>query len=318
MNDQLLEKVQETIEELTTETKTVNEWLELIAKEGVPMLHDIMAGLNKVGDIGNLLNNIGSNANLMNAASQNTTEAIKQGLLNGTLDPEQWAEKIGWIKGDNGKWYAPKDDPYYDPSGFDFGKVKPETQTTTDESGVQVQNGGNTNKPTTPTQNSSSFPKQGSLKNVSTILHIRSGAGMNYGIIGKIPPNGKPTILSESGGWAQVEYNGIKGWASKDYLTYDHGGLMNGKGFALKDIIKPEAVLSPEQTKAWIKLVDNLTDPSLVHLTQTPKTESLYNPKDSTDQMIRDSYTFNNVTVQADNIEEFIASMQGYIPINNS
>lgn len=317
LNDQLLEKVQETIEELTTETKTVNEWLELIAKEGVPMLHDIMAGLNKVGDIGNLLNNIGSNANLMNAASQNTTEAIKQGLLNGTLDPEQWAEKIGWIKGDNGKYYAPKDDPYYDPSGFDFGKVTPETTTTTDESGVQVQNKGNANTGA-PSQNTNQFPKQGSVKDVSTILHIRSGAGMNYGIIGKIPPSGKPTILGESGGWAQVEYNGIKGWSSKDYLTYDHGGLMNGKGFALKDIIKPEAVLSPEQTKAWIKLVDNLTDPSLVHLTQTPKTESLYKPKDTTDKMIRDSYTFNNVTVQADNIEEFIASMQGYIPINNS
>lgn len=319
LNEQLLEKVQQTIEDLTTEVKSVTEWLELIAKEGVPMLHDVMAGLDKVGDIGQLLGNIGSDANLMKDASKNTTEAIKQGILNGTLDPEQWAEKIGWIKGNNGKYYAPKDDPYYDPSGFDFGKANPETQTKTDESGVQVQNTGSSNTNTgAPTQNVSQFPKQGSLKNVSSILHIRSGAGMNYGIIGKIPPNGKPTVLSESGGWAQVEYNGVKGWASKDYLTYDRGGLMNGKGFALKDIIKPEAVLSPEQTKAWIKLVDNLTDPSLVHLTKTPKTESLYNPKDTNEQMIRDSYTFNNVTVQADNIEEFIASMQGYIPINNS
>lgn len=282
------------------------------------MLHDVIDGLNKVGDIGNLLANIGADVGLLDDASKNTTEAIKQGLLNGTLDPEVWAEKVGWIKGDNGKWYAPTDDPYYDPSGFDFGTSTPETQTTTDESGVQVQSTSSSSSSSTETSSSTSqFPKQGSLKNVSSSLNIRSGAGTSYSVIGSIPPSGKPTILGEQGDWANVKYNGITGWSSKKYLTYDQGGIMTGKGYALKDVIKPEAILSPEQTKAWIKLVENLTDPALARLTKTPKAESTLNDSSSKEQIIRDEYTFQNVTIKADNFEEFIASMQGYIPINN-
>ncbi len=318
LNEQLLEDVQQSIEDLTTETKSVEEWLKLIATDGVPMLHDIMAGLDKVGDIGNLLANIGADRNLIKEASKNTTDAVKKGLLNGTLDPEQWAEQVGWIKGDNGKWYAPKDDPYYDPSGFDFGKAKPETQTTTDESGVQVQNGASQNNNNGGSAPASKFPKQASLRNVSSVLNIRSGAGMNNGIIGKIPPNGKPTVVGEQGDWAQVKYNNITGWASKQYLTYDRGGLMTGKGYALKNIIQPEAVLSPEQTKAWVKLVENLTDPSLAKLIATPKAESAFNNKGSGEQPVGNEYIFHNITVKANNFEEFIASIQGYVPINNN
>ncbi len=320
LNEQLLEKVQQSIEDLTTETHSVEEWLEIISKDGPPMLHDVISGLDKVGDIGDLLANIGADSGLIKDASKNTTAVIKKGLKNGTLDPEIWAEKIGWIKGDNGKWYAPKDDPDYDPAGFDFGKTKPETQITTDESGVQIQNGGKKeskdNKKNTNTTKSK-FPKTGSLKGVYSSLNIRSGAGMNHSVIGSIPPKGRPTILGEKGDWANVKYNGVTGWSSKKYLTYDQGGIMSGKGYALKDVIKPEAVLSPEQTKAWIKLVENLTDPALARLTKTPKAESTFNNSSSKEQIVRDEYTFQNVTIKADNFEEFIASMQGYIPINN-
>ena len=310
-NEQLLEQIQDRVDEITTETKSIEEWLELIATEGPPMLHDIFADIGT--KLEELMNDLGNDSSKVDAAGQNTTEAIKQGLLNGTLDPDQWAEKIGWIKGDNGKWYAPMDDPYYDPAGFDFGKANVDTSSTTDTSGVQIQGQGEVAANNQNQQTSTGFPRQGSLRNVSSVLNIRSGAGMDYGIIGKIPPSGKPQILGENGNWAQVNYNGITGWASKDYLTYDKGGLLKGKGVALKDTLKPEAILSPEQTKAWTKLVDNLTSPMLAQLTTTPTPQKVDN---NTEKYIGDTYTFNNVTVKADDIDQFITSIKGWVPIS--
>ena len=311
-NEQLLEQIQDRVDEITTETKSIEEWLELIATEGPPMLHDIFADIGT--KLEELMNDLGNDSSKVDAAGQNTTEAIKQGLLNGTLDPDQWAEKIGWIKGDNGKWYAPMDDPYYDPAGFDFGKANVDTSSTTDKSGVQIQGQGEVAANNQNQQTSTGFPRQGSLRNVSSVLNIRSGAGMDYGIIGKIPPSGKPQILGESGNWAQVNYNGITGWASKDYLTYDKGGLLKGKGVALKDTLKPEAILSPEQTKAWTKLVDNLTNPMLAQLTATPSVQK--DNTNNTEKYIGDNYVFNNVTVKADDIDQFITSIKGWVPIS--
>ena len=310
-NEQLLEQIQDRVDEITTETKSIEEWLEVIATEGPPMLHDIF------DDIGvkleELMDSLGNDSSKVDAAAQNTTEAIKQGLLNGTLNPDQWAEKIGWIKGDNGKWYAPMDDPYYDPAGFDFGKANVDTSSTTDTSGVQIQGQSEVAANSQNQQSNKSFPRQGSLRNVNSVLNIRSGAGMGYPVVGKIPPSGKPQILGENGNWAQVNYNGITGWSSKDYLTYDKGGLLNGKGIALKDVLQPEAVLSPEQTKAWTKLVDNLTSPILSQLIRTPTPQST---KEVKEQKTGDNYIFNNVTVKADDIEQFITSIKGWVPIS--
>ena len=310
-NEQLLEQIQDRVDEITTETKSIEEWLETIATEGPPMLHDIFDDIGT--KLEELLDSLGNDSSKVEAAGQNTTEAIKQGLLNGTLDPDQWAEKIGWIKGDNGKWYAPMDDPYYDPAGFDFGKANVDTSSKTDTSGVQIQGQDEVAVNNQNTQSNKSFPRQGSLKNVTSVLNIRSGAGMDYKIIGKIPPSGKPQILGENGNWAQVNYNGITGWSSKDYLTYDKGGLLNGKGIALKDILEPEAVLSPEQTRAWTKLVDNLTSPMLANLTKTP---TVQNTKEKEKQTKGENYIFNNVTIKADDIDEFITSIKGWVPIS--
>lgn len=285
-----------------------------MSAEKLPMLNDVISGVSdKLSD---LLDNVGGDNSILKKGFANTSDAIKQGLLNGTLNPEEWAEKVGWIKGDNGKYYAPKDDPYYDPSGFSFGKATPETQTKTDESGVQVQGtSGSSSSNSSSSKKSDSgskFPKTGALKNVSSSLRIRSGAGLSYKVLGSIPKGGKPTILGESGNWAKVQYKGVTGWSSKDYLSYDKGGIMSGKGIALKDVITPEAVLSPEQTKAWTKLVDNLTSPMLANLIKLPKATA--KEKDNT-QMVGDNYVFNNVTVKANDIQEFIASIKGQIPI---
>ena len=153
------------------------------------------------------------------------------------------------------------------------------------------------------------------MKGVSSVLRIRSGAGLDYKVVGYIPPSGHPQILGEKGDWAQVKYNGVTGWSSRKYLTYDKGGLMSGKGVALKDILKPEYVLSSDQTKAWMKLVDNLTNPALANLTKTPTVEQ--KKKEMNQQYVGDTFTFNGVTVQANDIQEFIDSIKGMVPITN-
>lgn len=50
-------------------------------------------------------------------------------------------------------------------------------------------------------------------------LNVRSGAGTNHSIVGTLKNNTTVTILDEKTGWAQVEYEKIKGWVSTDYLT---------------------------------------------------------------------------------------------------
>ena len=53
-------------------------------------------------------------------------------------------------------------------------------------------------------------------------LNIRSGHGINYGIIGSIPPGAVVNVLKASGSnnsdWAHIEYNGISGFVSVEFL----------------------------------------------------------------------------------------------------
>ena len=49
-------------------------------------------------------------------------------------------------------------------------------------------------------------------------LNMRTGAGTQYAVILTIPKGGKATVLSESNGWAKLDYNGKVGYASSQYL----------------------------------------------------------------------------------------------------
>ncbi|SHH52178.1 SH3 domain-containing protein [Sporobacter termitidis DSM 10068] len=50
-------------------------------------------------------------------------------------------------------------------------------------------------------------------------LNVRSGAGTSYGVIGTIPSGRTVLVLSESGGWDRVLYNGTAtGYVSTSYL----------------------------------------------------------------------------------------------------
>lgn len=50
-------------------------------------------------------------------------------------------------------------------------------------------------------------------------LTIRSGHGISYDAIGSIPSGATVTVTKGNGSWAHVEYNGVVGYASMEYLT---------------------------------------------------------------------------------------------------
>lgn len=56
-------------------------------------------------------------------------------------------------------------------------------------------------------------------KNVDNYLNIRSGHGTQFDIVGKIPAGAKFNVTKDNGVWAHVEYNGVKGYCSVEYIT---------------------------------------------------------------------------------------------------
>ena len=52
----------------------------------------------------------------------------------------------------------------------------------------------------------------------TTNLNIRASHGTNYRVVGKIPGGKKVTILEKVNGWYKVEYKGIKGYSSAQYI----------------------------------------------------------------------------------------------------
>ena len=55
--------------------------------------------------------------------------------------------------------------------------------------------------------------------NIKTTLNIRSGHGTSYPVVGSIPLGAIVTVTKADGTWAHVEYNGVSGYASMEYLT---------------------------------------------------------------------------------------------------
>ncbi len=53
----------------------------------------------------------------------------------------------------------------------------------------------------------------------TSVLNVRSGAGTNYAIIGKLYKGNSIDILSSSNGWYKVKLsNGSTGWVSSQYV----------------------------------------------------------------------------------------------------
>ncbi len=55
-------------------------------------------------------------------------------------------------------------------------------------------------------------------------LNVRSGAGTNYSRIGSLSKGTEVSVISESNGWAKINYNGKIGYVSTDYLATKSSG----------------------------------------------------------------------------------------------
>ncbi|MDE6775029.1 MAG: peptidoglycan DD-metalloendopeptidase family protein [Ruminococcus sp.] len=90
-------------------------------------------------------------------------------------------------------------------------------------------------------------------KDVDTYLNIRSGHGSEYKVVGKLYPDSEFVVTKADSEWAHVEYNGISGFCSTEYIQKaeekisgielnDTGTLNNlmleGELFRVKGIIK--------------------------------------------------------------------------------
>lgn len=58
----------------------------------------------------------------------------------------------------------------------------------------------------------------GTVVGITSYLNLRSGAGMDYGVIGKLTNGTEVEVLDEENGWYQVTVDGQTGYVYSDYL----------------------------------------------------------------------------------------------------
>ena len=333
-NNELLERIQNAIEDQTTEIKSIEDALANASGEDLPALNDVLSGAfgRDGGDFKTIMANLNKGQTELIAALGGTTTAQAEAQLKSNNmskgDFEAlvkrlgygWDEKTGTVTTWDGSFNA-----HYKGWGntsnpnAPLGTASNGASVTGGNSGSSANaNSGSSGSTSGGGNNTGGFPRSGRVSTSSLPLRIRSGAGTNYKVLGTMPRGASVTITGEAGnGWAKVSYNGINGYASKQYLTYDQGGLAQGKGIFLKDVNVPERVLSPKQTKSFDTLVKNLTtNPVLATLTKNVKGTSNLNGLMGSSGEAK-QYYFSNFTVKADNLTEFIDSLEGMIPIAN-
>lgn len=326
-NNDLLEKIQEAIEQETEEVKSIEEALLNADKANLPALTTTLVGAlgSDGGYMKQLLGEINhSQVELAMALRGQTISQAEAELKSGKMskgDFESLVNRLGYSFNETTGMITTQDGSFAAHYSGWTQKSNADIQTTTAPNGVQVTGGnsGNANASNAGgASNPSGFPRTGHVSTSSQPLRIRSGAGTNYKILGLMPKGAAVTITGDgTNGWAQVSYNGINGWASKQYLTYDQGGLANGLGYLPKATIKPERVLSPRQTKAFENLVNNITtNPVLNALSKVPNVASNLDHLSGATSNNK-NYYFSNFTVKADDIEQFINSIETIMPMKN-
>ncbi|RDY24755.1 mannosyl-glycoprotein endo-beta-N-acetylglucosamidase [Romboutsia maritimum] len=75
-------------------------------------------------------------------------------------------------------------------------------------------NNNNANNDTNNSTNTTSKTKQVNIAS----LNVRSGAGTNYNIVGKVSNGQKVNVILESNGWSKIKFNGKDAYVSSRYL----------------------------------------------------------------------------------------------------
>lgn len=133
-------------------------------------------------------------------------------------------------------------------------------------------------------------------KGVTTYLNIRSGHSTDSAIVGKINPGDTVIVTMSNGKWAHVECNGVKGFASMDYLqkkpevksgmtisggTTPTGSLPVGAAFSVRGIITSNLPIK----KVWGGVYTRDGKPTAQIASATPNTTT-YNLNSYLDERI--------------------------------
>ncbi|WP_242216814.1 C40 family peptidase [Bacillus cereus group sp. BfR-BA-01380] len=84
-----------------------------------------------------------------------------------------------------------------------------------------VKGGTSTSNPPANNNNNNETSSQGSGEYYvnASALNVRSGAGMDYSVIGALPQRQKVQVVSESYGWSKINYNGRTGYVGTRFLS---------------------------------------------------------------------------------------------------
>lgn len=314
-NNELLERIQEAIEEQTTEVKSIEDALANASGQDLPALNDVLQGAfgKDGGDFKEIMTNLNKGQTALAAALDGkTTEQAEAQLKRNDMSKSEfealvkklgygWDEKTGTVTTWDGSFKA-----HY--KGWKD-TSKPNAPLGTGSNGTSVTGGG-------ANGGSSGGGNSGGGGNNQPTSTKSLDAIAKEVIRGKW---GNGTERRRRLTAAGYDYNAVQSVVNqlKRQGYFDLGGLATGKGILLKDVKSPERVLSPQQTKSFDRLVDNLTsNPVLQALTKNVKgTSSLKGLVGGSGETKQ--YYFSNFTVKADNLTEFIDSLEGMIPITN-
>lgn len=135
--------------------------------------------------------------NLRVRKSPSTTAEVEGYLLNG--------EEVDII-GESGDWYKVN---FKGKTGYVSKEYIKKIGSTSEEK---------PNQPTPPSNNENTTVSKGKVVNISSQLRIRAGAGTSYATVGYLRNGEEVEIIGESNEWYKIKYDGITGYAHKDYI----------------------------------------------------------------------------------------------------
>lgn len=135
-------------------------------------------------------------------------------------------------------------------------------------------------------------------KGVTTFINIRSGKGTEYSAIGKIPAHADNIkVLDGDGKWAHIEYNGVTGYCSMDYIQKltpkeskmdiasviaPMGQVEYKKSFSISGVISSDVNI----TKVWGGVYDKDDKPTAQYAEAAPNAAK-YDLKSAFDKTIK-------------------------------
>lgn len=306
-NNDLLEKIQEAIERETEEVKSVEEALLNADKANLPALTTTLVGAlgSDGGYMKELLGEINhSQVELAAALRGQTIEQAVNQLKSGSMSKSDFNElvsRLGYSFNETTGEVTTQDGTFAAHYAGWTKKSNADKQLTTAPNGVQV----------TGNQNSSSTTSIASAEARAQNNNLEQIAKEVW--LGKWGNGADRKRRLEAAGY---NYSDVQALVNKgrNYF-FDQGGLATGLGSLSKDTILPERVLSPRQTKAFENLVTNLTtNPVLNALSKVPSISSKLGDLSGETNNSK-NYYFRDFTVKADDIEQFISSIETMMPI---